>query len=206
MSYHRVTQGCTVYGFCTTTEVCHRVHTHTHRNTDLAEDALMHACFCFRFVLYSLGTICKLFLKNWRVFKTTLYSGCVPSTFSGKMIQPLFFTRYFLKLFKIVTFPSFWCWSKAAMSSVAHWTLSGLGENSSCTAWICPGWITCLPAHTETKRHTHTQKVKYANGNSRLSVAFTKIKYRSHLCFNFFLTCCHRAINNTVCANYPPWL
>lgn len=53
-----------------------------------------------------------------------------------------------------ITFPSFWCWSKAAMSSLAHWTLSLLGENSSCTAWTCPGWITCLP----TEKHTHTKR------------------------------------------------
>lgn len=55
-----------------------------------------------------------------------------------------------------ITFPSFWCWSKAEMSSLAHWTLSGLGENSSCTAWTCPGWITCLPS--QKKRETRRER------------------------------------------------
>lgn len=54
-----------------------------------------------------------------------------------------------------LTFPSFWCCSKAEMSSFAHWTLSGWGENSSCTAWTCPGWITCFPLQKQQNTQTH---------------------------------------------------
>lgn len=82
-----------------------------------------------------------------------------------------------------VTFPSFWCWSKAAMSSVAHWTLSGLGENSSCTARICPGWITCLPSHKKRKHfnnNKHSQCLNTFHARSWNWAAFTS----SRLCIN----------------------
>lgn len=63
------------------------------------------------------------------------------------------FTTHYTYWFITLTFPSFWCCSKANMSSLAHWTLSGLGENSSCTAWTCPGWITCLPSQKQSRTH-----------------------------------------------------
>lgn len=74
------------------------------------------------------------------------------------------------------TFPSFWCWSKAAMSSLAHWTLSGWGENSSCTAWICPGWITCLPSRkTEKEGDVCRWPRLWTKLNSRVVLAENKL-------------------------------
>lgn len=100
-----------------------------------------------------------------------------------------------------ITFPSFWCWSKAAMSSLAHWTLSLLGENSSCTAWTCPGWITCLP----TEKHTHKKKINCANYNSGVSVPSneTKKRRRRRMCSkNNAFTCWYRG--NTIRARLKP--
>lgn len=56
------------------------------------------------------------------------------------------------------TFPKFWCSSNAAISSVAHLILSGLGENSSWTALIWLGWITCFPRKNQVQQKTQTNK------------------------------------------------
>ncbi len=88
-----------------------------------------------------LGTI--IFNTSFDFSDKSYCAACIMDAISGwKIIQ---ISVWKLRNYWTCTFPNFWCSSNAAISSVAHLILSGLGANSSWTALIWLGWITCFP-------------------------------------------------------------
>lgn len=81
---------------------------------------------------------------RWKL-NDTLQHGSWKTSWCYATLENSTISVWQLKEQRVFTFPNFWCSSNAAISAVAHLILSGLGANSSWTALIWLGWITCFP-------------------------------------------------------------